>query len=277
MSYWGTRMRLHTENKRIETDDIKIRCGIFQGDSLSPLLFCICLIPVTEKLNRLNTGYEEHTTKTKISHLIYMDDLKLIAKSEKELQKQIPTVKNFNDDIHTESGLEKCAKIAFKRGKLVHSQNLVTDINREIQELEQGKTYKYLGIEESEGIQQQQMKEILKQEYSRRLRMILKSELNARNKITAIGALAVSILRYSFGIINWRNEEIKKINRKTIKMLKMYKTHHPKADIDRLYVKRKGGGRGLVQIEATYKAEIINIAEHLNTNYKKKRPVCTYC
>ena len=50
-----------------------------------------------------------------------------------------------------------------------------------------------------------------------------------------------------------------------------------KADIDRLYVKRKGGGRGLVQIEATYKAEIINIAEHLNTNYKKKRPVCTYC
>ena len=56
------------------------------------------------------------------------------------------------------------------------------DTNREIQELEQGKTYKYLGTEESEGIQYQQMKERLKQEYSRRLRMILKSELNARNK-----------------------------------------------------------------------------------------------
>jgi hypothetical protein len=51
-----------------------------------------------------------------------------------------------------EFGLEKCAKITFKRGKLFHSQNLVTDINREIQELEQGKMYKYLGIEESEGI-----------------------------------------------------------------------------------------------------------------------------
>jgi hypothetical protein len=45
----------------------------------------------------------------------------------------------------------------------------------------------------------------------------------------------------------------------------VYKTHHPKADIDRLHVKRKGGGRGLVQIEVAYKAEIINIAEHLNT------------
>ena len=64
-----------------------------------------------------------------------------------------------------EFGLEKYAKIAFKRGKLVHSQNLVIDIKREIQELEQGKMYKYLGIEESEGIQHQQMKERRKQEY----------------------------------------------------------------------------------------------------------------
>ena len=40
--------------------------------------------------------------------------------------------------------------------------------------------------------------------------MILKYELNARNKITAIGALAVPVLRYSFGKINWRTEEIKK-------------------------------------------------------------------
>ena len=39
--------------------------------------------------------------------------------------------------------------------------------------------------------------------------MILKSKLNARNKITATGALAVPILRYSFGIINWSTEEMK--------------------------------------------------------------------
>jgi hypothetical protein len=77
------------------------------------------------------------------------------------------------------------------------------------------------------------------------------------------------VLRYSFGIINWRTGEIKRTDRKTRKMLTMYKMHHPKADIDRLYVQRKGGGRGLVQIEAAYKAEIINIAEYLNTNYKE--------
>jgi hypothetical protein len=49
----------------------------------------------------------------------------------------------------------------------------------------------------------------------------------------------------------------------------MYKVHHQKADIDRLYVKRKEEERGLVQVEAAYKAEIINIAEYLNTKYKE--------
>jgi hypothetical protein len=36
MTYWRTRMRLHAENELIETEDIKIQCGIFQGDTLSP-------------------------------------------------------------------------------------------------------------------------------------------------------------------------------------------------------------------------------------------------
>jgi hypothetical protein len=63
-------------------------------------------------------------------------------------------------------------------------------------------------VEESE-YRHQQIKERLKIEYSRMLRMILKFELNVTNKITAIAPLTVPVLRYSFGIINWRLEEIK--------------------------------------------------------------------
>jgi len=44
--------------------------------------------------------------------------------------------------------------------------------------------------------------------------MILESELNARNKITTFGALAVPVLRYNFGIINWRTEEINRLTGK---------------------------------------------------------------
>jgi hypothetical protein len=40
-----------------------------------------------------------------------MDDLKLVAKSEEELQKQIQTVKIFSDDIHMEFGLENVPRL----------------------------------------------------------------------------------------------------------------------------------------------------------------------
>ena len=86
--------------------------------------------------------------------------------------------------------------------------------------------------------------------------MTLKSELNAKNKITA---LAVTVVRYIFRIINLRLEEIRKIDKETGNVLTMYKMHLPKA----------GGGRGLLQIEATYEAEIINIVEYLKTKYRR--------
>ena len=139
-------------------------------------------------LNKLNTGHKEHTTKSKVSDLLYMDDLKLIGKTEDELQKQVQIVRTFTYDIHKKFGLDKCAKTVLKRGKLVHSQNLILDFNRELKELKQGKTHKYLGTEESKGIQPQQTKERMRKEYTKRLTMILKSKLNAKNKFTAIEA-----------------------------------------------------------------------------------------
>jgi hypothetical protein len=58
---------------------------------------------------------------TKVSHLIYIDDLKLIDKTVEELQK-MQVVRNFSDDIHIESGLGKCAQIVIKKGKLTSTE-----------------------------------------------------------------------------------------------------------------------------------------------------------
>jgi hypothetical protein len=133
-------MRLRTEEKITETENLEIQHGIFQEDSLSTLQYCIGLMPLTEQLNKLNTGYKEHTTYIKISHLLYTDNLKLIGKTQEELLKQVQVVRTFSDDIHMEFGFHSCAKIVLKRGKLVHSQNLILNFKREKQELEQGKT-----------------------------------------------------------------------------------------------------------------------------------------
>ena len=70
------------------------------------------------------------------------------------------------------------------------------------------------------------------------------TETSAKNKIQAIGSMAVPVLRYSFGIVNWHQEELQKLDRKTRKLLTVHGQHRPKADVDRLYVPRKQGGRG---------------------------------
>ena len=81
MSYQKTSRRLTAERKIIETEDKEIQRGIFQASSLLlPLLFCLGLISLRDRLNKLNTGYEEHKTKTKLLHLLYMRDLNLVVK-----------------------------------------------------------------------------------------------------------------------------------------------------------------------------------------------------
>ena len=99
---------------------------------------------------------------------------------------------------------------------------------KDIKELAPRKLYKYFRIEESFHIQHKNEKEKLKKEYLRRLRLVLSTELSSKNKIQAIGSLAVPVLRYHFGIINWHQEELQKLDRKTRKLLTIYGQHHPK-------------------------------------------------
>jgi hypothetical protein len=46
-------------------------------------------------------------------------------------------------------------------------------------------------------------------------------------------------------------------------MLTIHGQYHPRADTDRLYVPRKEGGRGLMQVEGAYIAEILNLVEYV--------------
>jgi hypothetical protein len=59
-----------------------------------------------------------------------------------------------------------------------------------------------LGTEENHNIEHRKGKEGLKKEHVRRLRLIMNTELSAKNKMQATGSLAVAVLRYSFGTIN---------------------------------------------------------------------------
>ena len=92
------------------------------------------------------------------------------------------------------------------------------------------------------------MKERLIKEYKRRLRLILGSKLNGRNKITAMNTWGVAIFRYGAGILSWRVHELNSLDRKTRKIMTMHGAFHPKSDVDRLYLTRREGGRGLISM-----------------------------
>jgi SOS response regulatory protein OraA/RecX len=68
-----------------------------------------------------------------------LEDLKQRDETEKELQKEL-RVRIFSDDIRMEFGLDKCAKFVLEKRKLVCTQNLILDINREIQQLNREKS-----------------------------------------------------------------------------------------------------------------------------------------
>ena len=116
MTLWNTNLFVNHAKGYMKPDKININYGIFQGDSLSPLLFCLSLIPLTNELN--NTKYEYKIYEITINHLFYMDDLQFYAKNDKEHEGLLSRVIQFNDDIGMEFRLDKCAKATFIKGKL---------------------------------------------------------------------------------------------------------------------------------------------------------------
>ena len=122
----------------------------------------------------------------KVNHLLYMDDLKTFAKNDNVQTGILNTVKKFSDDINMDFGLEKCVKATFIKGKLTTWQNVQLDINTTIKDLEPGEAYKHLEMDEGDGIQNSKMKEKIRKECLRRIRSIMKAELNAENIIIAI-------------------------------------------------------------------------------------------
>ena len=60
-----------------ELGEVEIKRDICQGDSLSPLVFVLALIPLSLILRKAKAAYEFSESKEKINYLLLMDDLKL--------------------------------------------------------------------------------------------------------------------------------------------------------------------------------------------------------
>ena len=80
---------------------------------------------------------------------------------------------------------------------------------------------------------------------------------------------AVSIIRYSAGIVEWTKDELRKLDSKTRKLLTINRAFHPQADVDRLYLKREAGWRGLLSAEECVNIEVGSLFKYIGESKER--------
>ena len=150
-----------------EIGEIKFFRGIFQGDSLSPLMFVIAMIPLTLVLRRMKASYKFSSNGVQINHLMFMDDIKVYAKNESGLDALVQSVRVVSNDIGMEFGVQKCSMLVIKRGRVIESNGINLPNNETISSIHEENGYKYLGVMEADQVLGGQMKDRLRKEYKR--------------------------------------------------------------------------------------------------------------
>lgn len=263
MSSWRTRLHVNIRDHTYTTPEVNIKRGLFQGDKLSTLWFCLAINFLSTLLNKNKYGYIiEKRHNTKINHQLYIDDLKLYAGSEDQLKRQLKVVASFTETIRMQMGLDKCAVVNVKRGRITEGEGMLVKDDIELQRLGPEGRYKYLGIKQGLEINSAETKTTFRTTFISRINKILQSKLNAKAMVTSMNTWAMPYLSYSFGVVKWFTSDLKAIDIQVRKLMTRHGIHHPHASVNRLYIPRKDGGRGLQSVEAVHHRAVMEMRKY---------------
>ena len=234
ISKWKIDIKLN--NKTIL--EKSIQKGILQGDSLSPLLFVLCMDPLSRKLNSVypKIAIKMETEQYVSNHLLFIDDLKLYSEKEDIMKKMCDETEKFFCVV----GLER------NRAKSATNCDACESI---AMPLNANEGYKYLGILENRRSEvAKETYEKMQAEIFKRVESVCRSCLNGKNTIKAINEYALSVINYYIGAIPMEHDDYLKIDEGVRKILVKHKVHLQPANTERLYLPRKELGRGLGNI-----------------------------
>lgn len=263
MGQWSTTISLSGRRLSAAEDKVEIRRGIFQGDCLSPLWFCMSLNPLSLLLDKSGTGFQFRRGGTKLSHLLYMDDLKLFAPNSTRLAELLAVTKQFSDSISMELGVDKCAMLHVEKGRIVNAAGVTTESG--IRALSEEETYRYLGMAQSVGIEEKQVKAAVREAFFGRLTKVLNSHLSGTNKVKAYNGWVMPVLLYTFAVLRWTQTELDALDRKVRTTMTLHRMHHPRSSMMRLYLPRRLGGRGLLSAATMHNREVCSLREYFLT------------
>ena len=134
------------------------------------------MAPLSLILKDESKGYKLGEAGKLVNHLLFMDDLKLYASSQRELDSLVNVVESYSRDIGMEFGMDKCAVLVLKDGQRVVGDGLELPSGEVMKEVDED-GYKYLGVLQTEKLMNREMKERVRDEYLRRVKLLAKSEL----------------------------------------------------------------------------------------------------
>ena len=161
------------------------------------MLFILCLNPIAWKV-WVTEGYRlSKPISTKITHLLYIDDMKLFAAFENKLKRVMTVAKNGMGSTGLKWNEKKCAVIHVKRGQVEQgSVDIKIADLKPIKCLDQHNTYKFLGVFENTKQEDKQVLEAAAKTYLQRLSIIWSSPLSDHAKVVASNQYALPVLTY---------------------------------------------------------------------------------
>ncbi|GIX63000.1 reverse-transcriptase domain containing protein,putative [Babesia caballi] len=254
---WTIDIRWH---KECIIEGKKIERGILQGDSLSPLLFVLCMDPLSRRLRQLYPSVQIRTSDSRefgTNHLLYIDDLKLLAKDEDVMQKMTKETEEYLTHIG----------LIINRDKSATNSSRCADTARL---LEGPETYKYLGITETRySSVSRGMYSRICEEIKKRVNMLLDTDLSAKNLFRAVNQYALTVPNYYIGVVPMEPYQFARLDRMVRTQLYEKGAHKHCANISRLYLPRKELGRGLHNLEFRAEMMLLNLWLTLSADENK--------
>ncbi|CAH2075369.1 unnamed protein product, partial [Iphiclides podalirius] len=261
MGQWST-ILCHLGERMTATEyRIRIRRGIFQGDCLSPI-FCLSLNPLSVLLEGSGGGFQLRRGGTKVTHLFYMDDLKLFASNRSHLMELLKVTCDFSNSIKMELGTDKCAVLHVERGRVANTEGIDLSTPVNIRTLSEAETYRYLGMSQNMCIDEAGMKQSVRDVFLARLTKVFNSHLSGVNKARAFNGWVMPVLIYTFGILRWTQTKLNALDRKVRTTMTSHRMHHPRSSVMRLYLPRKHGGRGFLSALTMHNREVCSLRNY---------------
>lgn len=269
MGRWRTRLEINDNKKMRISRWIKIKKGFLQGDSYSPVGFCLTEIPIAMLMEETD-GYRMGAPgerDIKRTHSFFIDDLKVYQESHEKLEVINETIVNASMDTGACYGVKKCAEIVFKEGKMVKGEGLaVLDERMKTLDPSKNEFYKFLGCEQKDKIDVKMVLERVKQEVRKRTNTLVNRNLNDKNLMQAINTRVIPVAGYVMNVCKMGKGELDRLDKIIKEELRKVNFHGKQASDERLYTERKEGGRGLKSFKDVYQETKVRVACYLATS-----------